>query len=175
MVDDAHEIIAAIETTTGAVDEGARLLALIEAHEDSTGQAVRTAIADARYGSLSNLVECQKSRIRPRLKLLGDSHGGKGRSSGIYGEERFIYDHLTDTYRCPANETMRARRLRPKRLSWEYVTAKGTCLLCELRAFCTRSVSGALSTGIEIKSCWIEVAKSLTPGRLKRISNDGNI
>ena len=142
VVDDAHEIITAIETTTGAVDEGARLLALIEAHEDSTGQAVRTAIADARYGSLSNLVECQKSRIRPHLKLLGDSHRGKGRSAGIYGEERFLYDPLSDTYRCPANETMRPRRLHPKRLSWEYVTAKGTCLACHLRAFCTRSRSG---------------------------------
>src|SRR5260221_13205995 len=98
----------------------------MEANENSTSQAVRTAIADARYGSLSNLVECQKSRIRPRLKLLGDSHGGKGRSSGIYGEERFIYDPLTDTYRCPANETMRARRLRTKRLARNYSTAKGT-------------------------------------------------
>ncbi len=57
-----------------------RLPALIEAHEDSTGQAVRTAIADARYGSLSNLVECQKSQIRPHLKLLGDSHRGELRT-----------------------------------------------------------------------------------------------
>jgi transposase len=141
VVDDAHEIITAVETTTGAVDEGHRLLALIEAHEASTGQAVRTAIADARYGSRSNLVECQKSRIRPHLKLLGDSHRGKGRSAGIYAEDRFIYDPLTNTYRCPANETMRPRRLHPKRLSWEYVTAKGTCLICKLRAFCTRSRS----------------------------------
>lgn len=37
---------------------------------------------------------------------------------------------------------MRPRRLHPQRLSWEYVTAKGTCLVCQLRAFCTRSRSG---------------------------------
>jgi hypothetical protein len=37
-----------VETTTGAVDEGSRLQSLIEAHEDSTGQSVRIAIADAR-------------------------------------------------------------------------------------------------------------------------------
>jgi transposase len=48
VVDDAHEIITAVETTTGAVDEGVRLLALIEAHEDITDQAVGTVIADAR-------------------------------------------------------------------------------------------------------------------------------
>jgi transposase len=51
VVDDAHEIITAVEATTGAVDEGARLLALIEAHEDTTDQVVGTVIADARYGS----------------------------------------------------------------------------------------------------------------------------
>ena len=141
-VDDAHEIITAVETTTGAVDEGAHLLALIEAHEDVTDQLVGTVIADSRYGSVANLIECQKSGIRPHLKLLGDSHRGKGRSEGIYGEERFIYDPQSNTYRCPANQLMRPRRLHPQRLSWEYVTAKGTCLVCQLRAFCTRSRSG---------------------------------
>jgi transposase len=142
VVDDAHEIITAVETTTGAVDEGARLLALIEAHEDTTDQVVGTVIADARYGSTDNLLKCQKSGIRPHLKLLGESHRGKGRCEGIYTEERFIYDPLTNTYRCPADEIMRARRLHPQRLTWEYVTAKGTCLVCKLRAFCTRSRSG---------------------------------
>jgi hypothetical protein len=142
VVDDAHEIITAVETTTGAVDEGARLLALIEAHQDVTEQAVKTVIADARYGSVSNLVQCQQAGIRPHLKLLGESIKGKGRSEGIYSEERFIYDPLTNTYRCPANETLKPRRLHPRRLTWEYVTTKGTCLVCKLRAFCTRSRTG---------------------------------
>ena len=91
VVDEAHEIITAVETT-GAVNEGARLLTLIEAHEDITEQRVRTVIADSRYGRVGNLIECQKSGIRPHLKLLGDSTKGKGRSAGIYPEERFIYD-----------------------------------------------------------------------------------
>ena len=141
-VDDAHEIITAVETTTGAVDEAARLLSLLETHEDVTGQAAQTVIADARYGSVHNLIACQKARIRPHLKLLGESIRGKGRSEGIYSEERFLYDPLTNTYRCPANQLMKPRRLHPQRQTWEYVTAKGTCLVCELRAFCTRSRSG---------------------------------
>jgi Transposase DDE domain len=64
------------------------------------------------------------------------------RSEGIYSEEHFSYDPLSNTYRCPANQVMRPRRLHPQRLSWEYVTAKGTCLACKLRHFCTRSRSG---------------------------------
>jgi len=142
VVDDAHEIITAVGTTTGAVDEASQLLGLIEAHEDTTDQAVRTVIADARYGSVSNLIGCQKAKIRAHVKLLGDSIRGKGRSEGIYSDEHFSYDHLTNTYRCPANEIMKPRRLHPQRLTWEYVTAKGTCLVCKLRAFCTRSRTG---------------------------------
>jgi hypothetical protein len=37
---------------------------------------------------------------------------------------------------------MRPRRCRPKRLTWEYVTKKGTCLLCQLRAFYKCSKTG---------------------------------
>ena len=64
-VDDAHEIITAVETTTGAIDEASQLLGLIEAHEDTTDQTVRTVIADARYGSVSNLISCQKPGFEP--------------------------------------------------------------------------------------------------------------
>jgi hypothetical protein len=37
---------------------------------------------------------------------------------------------------------MKPRRLHPQRLTWEYVTAKGTCLVCHLRQYCTRSRTG---------------------------------
>ena len=45
VVDDAHEIITSVETTTGAVDEASQLLGLIEAHEEVTEQGARTVIA----------------------------------------------------------------------------------------------------------------------------------
>jgi hypothetical protein len=118
------------------------LFGLIEAHQDTTGQAVRTVIADARYGSVSNLIGCQKARIRAHVKLLGESIRGKGRSEGIYEEEQFSYDALSNTYRCPADQLMKPRRLHLQRLTWEYVTAKGTCLVCHLRQYCTRSRTG---------------------------------
>src|SRR5215469_5479183 len=158
-VDDAHEIITAVETTTGAVDEASQLLGLIEAHEDSTDQAVRTVIADARYGNASNLIECHKAGIRAHIKLLGDSIR-KGRSEGIYDEGHFIYDAQSNTYRCPANQTMRPRRLHPKRLTWEYVTAQGTCLMCKLRALCTRSRTGR-TIHRHRDQAWLEKARKI--------------
>ena len=99
-------------------------------------------IADARYGSVRNLIGCQKAKIRAHVKLLGDSHRGKGRSEGIYSDEHFSYDPLTNTYRCQANQIMKPRRPHPQHLTREYVTAEGTCLISSLRSFCTRSRAG---------------------------------
>ena len=89
-----------------------------------------------------DLISCQKAGIEAHVKLLGESIRGKGRSEGIYSDERFSYDAQSNTYRCPANQIMKPRRLHPQRLTWEYVTAKGTCLGCKLRALCTRSRTG---------------------------------
>jgi transposase len=160
VVDDAHEIITAVETTTGAVDEASQLMGLIESHEDSTDQAVRTVIADARYGSVSNLISCQKAGIRAHLKLLGESNKGKGRSAGIYSDEHFSYDPLSNTYRCPADQIMKPRRLHPQRLTWEYVTAKGTCLVCKLRTLCTRSRTGR-TIHRHRDQAWLEKARKI--------------
>jgi len=142
VVDDAHEIITALETTTGAVDEGHRLLELIQAHEHVTQQRVEVVIADARYGTTRNPIGCQKRGIRPHLAVLVDTQAEAGNRDQIYSESRFAYQPQSDTYLCPAGEVMRPRRCHPKRLTWEYVTKKGTCLLCQLRVFCTRSKTG---------------------------------
>jgi hypothetical protein len=108
VVDDAHVTIPAIETARGAVDEGAHLLALIEAHEDITEQAVEMVIADSRYGSVGNLIECQKSGFVLISRLLGESTRGKGRRAGIYGEERFIYDPLSNSRKHKRQENRSA-------------------------------------------------------------------
>ena len=95
-----------------------------------------------RYKTHRAVDDAQKAGIEAHVKLLGESIRGKGRSEGIYSDERFSYDAQSNTYRCPANQIMKPRRLHPQRLTWEYVTAKGTCLVCKLRALCTRSRTG---------------------------------
>ena len=130
------------ETTTGAVDEGQRLLELIQAHEDVTQQQVQTVIADSRYGTTRNLLGCQARGIRPHLAVLAEIQTSAGQRAKIYSERMFLYQPQSNTYLCPAGQIMHPRRCHPTRLTWEYVTAKGTCLGCALRALCTRSKSG---------------------------------
>ena len=91
---------------------------------------------------------------------MGDSIRGKGRSEGIYSDEHFSYQAETNTYRCPAKQIMKPRRLHPKRLTWEYVTTKGTCLVCKLRALCTRSRTGR-TIHRHRDQVWLEKARKI--------------
>jgi transposase len=139
IIDDAHGVITAVETTSGSLAENKRLLPLVEQHESNTSQNVQTAVADHKYGTVENFVACQQRDIRTHL---GDMRAKQhhARSEGIYPDSAFEYDPATNTYRCPAGQTMKSRRLHPTKRTWEYQLPKAVCAACPLRAQCTRSV-----------------------------------
>ena len=99
-------MITAVETTTGSIAENKRLLPLVEQHDANTGQCVRTAVADSKYGTTENFVACQQLGIRTHL---GDARAKQNhvRSAGIFpGDSAFHYDTATNTVRCPAGQMM---------------------------------------------------------------------
>ena len=140
-VDDAHGVITAVETTTGSIAENKRLLPLVEQHEVNTGQNVQTAVADRKYGTAENFVACQQRGIRTHL---GDARQATPnvRCQGIFPDSAFTYQARTNTYRCPAGQTLKPRRLHPSKRTWEYFLPKGVCAACALRAQCTRASQG---------------------------------
>jgi len=66
----------------------------------------------------------------------------KRRRAGIFTDSQFVYDPDTDTYRCPAGQTLWPARHHTKRQATDYTTAKGVCDACPLRQQCTRSKTG---------------------------------
>ena len=142
VVDDAHEIITAVKTTTGVVNEAHELMGLIEEHNANTARFAETIVADCKYGTTQNYVACQERKLRTHMADLLKHQDNKGRREGIYPDSAFQYQPQSNTYLCPANEVMKPRRLHSVRLTWEYVTKKGVCLSCRLRALCTRSKTG---------------------------------
>ena len=98
---------------------------------------------------------------------MGDSIR-KGRSEGIYDEWQFIYDAQSNTYRCAANQIMRRWRPHPKRLTWEYVTVSGSCLVCKLRALCTRSRSGR-TIHRHRDQAWLEKARKIANSKAAKV------
>jgi transposase len=141
VVDDAHGVITAVETTPGAVPENKKLRDLIDQHEANTSIAVRTVVGDHKYGTTENYVACQQRGI---ITHLGDVLAGQNnhRCKGIFPDSAFRYDAATDTYCCPAGQRLRPRRLHPVRRTMEYMAPRGVCAGCSLRSQCTRASYG---------------------------------
>jgi len=146
-IDEAHGVITAVETTSGDVEENARLMGLIAQHEDNTRNGVEAVVADVQYGTTENFRECYKRGIRGHMGVLEERGAGKGSREGIYGEDKFIYDEMTDTYRCPAGEILKRRNYRADRKAYEYGASGKVCGICRLRTQCTR----AKTTGRTVK------------------------
>ena len=142
-VDDAQGVITAVETTSGSIAENKKLMDLVTQHEQNTRCAVRTAVADHKYGTAENFVACHQKDI---VTHLGDAKAKAGQVAGIFPESAFGYDAQTDQFACPAGQTLRRRRYIKRQHVWEYGAARGICAGCALRAQCTRSQTGRTIT-----------------------------
>jgi hypothetical protein len=141
-VDDAHGVITAVKTTSGDVGENSQLMALVEQHETNTAVAVETVVADTQYGTAENFRACQERGIRSHMADFRQPQEGLGRRQGIFPEEAFLYDETTDTYTCPAGQTLMRRKHKKRRAAYEYAASPTTCAACRLRAQCTRAKAG---------------------------------
>lgn len=114
---------------------------MVNQHRQNSGEPAQTVVADHKYGTAENFVACQQRGV---VTHMGDARGKQNtpRAGGIFPDGDFCYDAATNTYRCPSGQTMRARRLHPKRRTWEYHLPKAVCAACALRAQCTRAKNG---------------------------------
>ncbi|MHA3770694.1 IS1182 family transposase [Verrucomicrobiota bacterium sgz303538] len=141
-IDDAHGVITAVATTTGSVDDAARLNELRQQHEANTGSRVEVIVADSKYGTVENFISCRHQGITTHMDDLARSHVIAGSRKGIFAETEFHYDAQSDTFTCPAGQKMKPRRLHSIRKTIEYILPRGVCAKCPLREQCTRSKSG---------------------------------
>lgn len=141
-VDDAQGVITAIETTSGTIAENKRLMGLVEQHAVNTGRPVETVVADSKYGTVENFVSCQQQGITTHMADVLAKQTNNPRCRDIFPDTAFDYQADTNTYLCPAGQTLVPRRLHPRRRTWEYHTARGVCAACALRSQCTRASYG---------------------------------
>jgi transposase len=135
-VDDAHGVITAVETTSGSIAENKKLEDLLEQHQQNTDCAVKKVVGDHKYGTAENFVLCHEQGV---VTHLGDAKVKGGQAAGIFSEESFAYQRPSDTYLCPAGQTLRRRRYVRRQRVWEYAADSSVCAACALRAQCTRS------------------------------------
>ena len=141
-VEDKTGVITAVETTPAQIDEGSRMMALVEQSQQMTGQSTQTVVADCKYGTIANFVAGQQQGLHTHMADLASSRNRFGELEEIFPPEAFDYDAKTDTYVCPANQRLYRRNYHKARHYWEYVGRKRVCAECRLRAACTRNKAG---------------------------------
>ena len=140
-VDGAYGVVTQTLVGPGDENEAHRLMELLDGHHANTSRGAATVVADRKYGTIENFLDCDRKGIRAHMPPLKDSHEGKGRLKGIFPSSAFIYNPVEDTMTCPAGQTLTLRHRWEHRQACEYGARKQVCLACDLRSQCTRSKS----------------------------------
>lgn len=138
-IDGAYGVITATLIGPGDENEAHRLADLIDAHHDNSAQSAETVVADSKYGTTANFLECYDRGVFAHIPVLKQTQDQQERRREIFPENAFVYHSQTDTYSCPAGQTLKRRKHWVERKAFEYVTARGVCQQCPLRIQCTRS------------------------------------
>lgn len=136
-VDGAYEVVTATEITTGSVDEGHRLKALLDQHEKNTEQSAEIVVGDSKYGTIDNYLICHERGIRAHVNDLKGTQDRGSRRSGIFSRDDFEYDKEKDAYHCPAGQLLDRKKHHPEFNAYYYGAAKKICASCALRSQCT--------------------------------------
>jgi transposase len=139
-VDDDYGVITAQTTTPGDIEENIQLEPIIDQHEANVGRPLKTVVGDKQYGTVDNYRRLQKRGLNTHM-----DHGNPGNKkalAAIYPLSDFIYQDESDTYICPAGQTLHRRRHDPIRQSTEYKTRKGVCAQCPVKDQCTKAKTG---------------------------------
>jgi len=140
-IDGSYGVITATVVGAGDENEAHRLADLLQEHQAHTQRRAETVIADSKYGTTANFLECYDRGVLAHIPVLKQTQDKQERRSEIFPESMFVYDCETDTYSCPAGQPLRRRKHWVERKAFEYVTGRGVCQQCALRLQCTRSQS----------------------------------
>ena len=165
VVDDRCGVITAVETTAGDVEENARLMNLVDQHEQHTATQAETVVADRQYGTAENFRACRQRGLISHMADLSLSQIQKGTHQGIFGPECFVYDPASDTYRCPAGRTLTRRKHKHVRRAYEYACKAAVCRACPIRTQCTRAKGTARTIKRHENQEAIDAAKAQSHSR----------
>jgi len=110
-VDGRSEIITATETTPGDVNEAHVMIPLIEEHKINTGISAETVVGDSKYGTIDNFLSCHDRGLKAHIPDLRKAAEKRTEKQGIFTEEKFIYNQESDTYTCPAGNSLKRKSL----------------------------------------------------------------
>ena len=137
VTDSKHKLIVTHEVTNDCNDQQ-QLHSMASAAKEVLDVDSLDAVADAGYWERQNVKKCQDDHICTYVPGPIKSHN---KSLGLYTSDDFKYEPESDTYQCPAGETLTYRGLRKRKKSGliekRYTTH--ACYSCTQKQKCTRS------------------------------------
>jgi transposase len=132
VVVDNHQMIVAADVGTDANDMSS-LAPLLQQAERQVPSGLGAIVADGGYYSGRNLKYAQERGL--------DIYIPKGRDERkVLGQEQFVYDRVSDRYRCPKGQWLKRGRQRRRRgvIKSIYQSTVKQCRACSLKAVCTK-------------------------------------
>ena len=125
-----HEVINLSHDRTSLATMGRRAA-------EATGAETMTVLADRGYFSGPEVLACKEAGVVP---ICPKPLTSGAKAGGRFGKQDFVYDPPSDTYRCPAGETMTRRFSSLEHSMTLHGYATPACRSrCTIRANCTAS------------------------------------
>jgi transposase len=137
-VDAEHALIVVQKVTDEATDNRS-LQPMAEAAHKALGEPSQplNVVADAGYSNGEQAEACENKGILPHVPAnRAINNQGDGT---LFDRAEFTYDEKTDTFRCPAQQTLTRKQLQRHKKRVIYVAAAQTCGACPLKDRCTNS------------------------------------
>lgn len=142
-VDTEHAIIVAQKVTDHSGDNRL-LLPMAQAAKQAVGDPeTMKVIADGGYSNGEQAEQCEREGILPHVPAnRAVNNKGDGQ---LFDRREFHYDETTDTFHCPAGQTLKRKQLTRRDRAVIYAAAPEACGACALKACCTSAAQRLVS------------------------------
>ena len=133
--DSEHALIVAQTVSTETTDNRS-LLPMAEAAKGALdGPECLHVVADTGYSSGEQVEKCEAVGVVPHVPTNRTSNRqGEG---DLFDRSRFVYDEETDTFLCPAGQSLKRRGFQRGRKRVSYQASRQACGQCPLKQQCT--------------------------------------
>ena len=145
VVDDRSRVVLAIEVTPANVNEGGRLVGLVEAAQEQLDGPPEAVCADTAYASGDNAQLCENQGV---VLISPPAKPRNQRSHEQFTIEQFRYDESQDQFICPQGKVLvKVGRCGGKKKRFKYRASVTDCRGCALKEQCTKAPQRWLNVG----------------------------
>ncbi len=135
---DAEHALIVVQKVTTEVTDNRSLLPMAEAAQQAVGAPETLhVVADAGYSNGPQAEGCEAKGILPHVPAnRAINNQGDGT---LFDRTEFVYDDETDSFRCPAGQTLARKQLQRWKTRVVYAAAAHACAMCPLKEQCTNA------------------------------------